>query len=123
MHMSNIGVTMSNEKELDGATVRNGSYGNGHQAGQQNGDQNGHQYAKAQNGKHQTVHVNSVGSTQSRSAAGPSRNRGSILGNFLKLRSLSKRPLPTEMGDGTYRQVVQRPGLRADLATVSLAGE
>ena len=47
----------------------------------------------------------------------------SLLSNLLQLRRLSQRPLPTQMGDGTYRQVVQRPGFRADLRTVSLAGE
>ncbi|KEY73451.1 hypothetical protein S7711_07480 [Stachybotrys chartarum IBT 7711] len=50
----------------------------------------------------------------------PPAKRGSLLGNYLKLRKLSQRPLPTERGDGSYRQVATRPGLRQDLTTIGL---
>ncbi len=38
------------------------------------------------------------------------------------LKQLSKRPLPTAMGDGTYPQTVTRPKLRQDLRTISIKG-
>ena len=38
------------------------------------------------------------------------------------LKQLSKRPLPTAMGDGTYPQTATRPKLRQDLRTISIKG-
>lgn len=52
------------------------------------------------------------------------KNKGdSALGTLLKLRQASRRKLPTEMGDGTYRVVEKRPGFRQDLRTISFAGK
>ncbi|KAM5345930.1 hypothetical protein ACJ41O_011791 [Fusarium nematophilum] len=43
------------------------------------------------------------------------KKKEGAIASFKKLRVLSKRPLPTEMGDGSYRVVVNRPGLKQDL--------
>ena len=48
--------------------------------------------------------------------------RQSNMATFSKLRKASRRPLPTERGDGTYREVLQRPTLMQDLRSLSLAG-
>ena len=49
-------------------------------------------------------------------------NIGSIYSNYKEARKYSQRPLPTTMGDGTYKQVVQRTTLRQDLRTFSRKG-
>lgn len=49
--------------------------------------------------------------------------KASKIANFKALRKASKRPLPTEMGDGQYRAVVNRPTLRDDLGVIGMNGE
>ncbi|KAF4126244.1 linoleate 10R-lipoxygenase [Geosmithia morbida] len=44
----------------------------------------------------------------------------SALQKFKALRTASKRPLPTEMGDGRYAVVANRPGLRDDLGRITM---
>ncbi|KAI9147556.1 Linoleate 10R-lipoxygenase [Paramyrothecium foliicola] len=122
------GVTMSNGKEFNGDTAYNGFHQNGdHQNGEEkngyrNGHQNGQQDRNGHDSKQQNVNVKSVGSSHKiGSTAGSSSGSGSLISNLRQLRTLSKRPLPTEMGDGTYRKVDKRPGILADLRSVSLA--
>ncbi|KAH7322623.1 heme peroxidase [Stachybotrys elegans] len=52
------------------------------------------------------------------SSTPPTGKKGSLIGNYMSLRRMSKRPLPNEMGDGRYRQLQVRPGLREDLRTI-----
>lgn len=47
----------------------------------------------------------------------------SAVSQLLSLRLASKRPLPTEYGDGSYRTVDKRPGWRNDLKTIRLKGD
>ncbi|ATY62963.1 fatty acid [Cordyceps militaris] len=49
------------------------------------------------------------------------RANQSHLTAWLKLRAASRRPLPTEMGDGTYRLVKSRPTLLQDLRSMTYA--
>lgn len=49
--------------------------------------------------------------------------KASKIANFKALRKASKRPLPTEMGDGQYRVVPNRPTLRDDLGVIGMNGE
>ena len=51
------------------------------------------------------------------------QKKPSKLGGFMALRQASKRPVPTEMGDGSYRAVAKRPTLKQDLSTFSLKGK
>ncbi|KAG6027330.1 hypothetical protein E4U41_000966 [Claviceps citrina] len=44
----------------------------------------------------------------------------SALAHLLQLRTASRRPLPTERGDGTYRTALKRPGLVQDLRSFGL---
>ena len=46
----------------------------------------------------------------------------SKLGSLMALRKASKRPLPTQMGDGSYQVITQRPGIRQDLGRIGLYG-
>lgn len=46
----------------------------------------------------------------------------SHLSGLMKLRAASRRPLPTEMGDGTYRFIKNRPSLFKDLRSMSYSG-
>lgn len=46
-----------------------------------------------------------------------------FIGSLLALRKASQRPLPTEMGDGTYRPLVKRPTLVEDLRSLGIPGE
>jgi hypothetical protein len=47
--------------------------------------------------------------------AQPEEKKEGLVKSFKKLRVLSKRPLPREMGDGSYRVVDTRPGLKQDI--------
>jgi linoleate 10R-lipoxygenase len=47
----------------------------------------------------------------------------SKLGSLMALRKASKRPLPTQMGDGNYSTTTPRPGLGQDLSRIGRYGE
>lgn len=51
----------------------------------------------------------------------PKKKPGTI-GNLLALRRASQRPLPTDMGDGSYRRIATRPTLRQDLSALGTKG-
>lgn len=60
----------------------------------------------------------SPASSSTKSEAKPLPNgdkKDGIVKSFKQLRVASKRPLPKEMGDGSYRVVENRPGLREDI--------
>lgn len=83
------------------------------QNGQSNGKSaNGHQ----QNGAsaHPKAAVASSGSKQ---------KKPGVVGSLLSLRKASRRPLPTEMGDGSYRVVPHRPTLAQDLRSFGKDGK
>lgn len=44
-------------------------------------------------------------------------------GGLMQLYRASRRPLPTEMGDGSYQVVRQRPSLMQDLRTITFQGK
>ena len=77
---------------------------NGHSKGHITSYENAHRDAKAT-------------APQSRAQKSPS-----MLSEYMRLRKASRRPLPTDHGDGSYRQVVQRPGLGQDVKSLSRAG-
>lgn len=52
----------------------------------------------------------------------PKAKKDGALASFKKLRLASKRPLPTQSGDGTYLTVVKRPGLKEDIRRLSMKG-
>ncbi|KAJ6784027.1 hypothetical protein PWT90_00314 [Aphanocladium album] len=59
-------------------------------------------------------------SSQYPKATKPSKQGSdSRLSGFMKLRAASRRPLPTEMGDGTYRFIKNRPSLFKDLRSMT----
>ncbi|KAF4459201.1 prostaglandin-endoperoxide synthase 1 [Fusarium albosuccineum] len=77
--------------------VKNGS------AAATNGHQNGKEKAPA------------AKPPKAKNASQPNEKKEGALASFKKLRVASKRPLPTERGDGSYRPVVVRPGLKQDI--------
>lgn len=80
-----------------------------------NGYSNGHSNG---NGKHAAAPQ-----AQSKTQAQPEEKKEGIVKSFKKLRVLSKRPLPREMGDGSYRVVDTRPGLKQDVRRLRGKGE
>jgi linoleate 10R-lipoxygenase len=54
------------------------------------------------------------------SAAAP--KKPGLLASVKEMRVASSRPLPTEMGDGSYRQIVNRPTLRDDVGRLTKRG-
>ena len=48
---------------------------------------------------------------------------GGLLAQIKTLRALSKRPVPTANGDGTYSKTLVRPKLRQDLSRIGINGE
>ncbi|KAM0345970.1 hypothetical protein ACHAPU_006024 [Fusarium lateritium] len=62
------------------------------------------------NGKHTAAPA-----VQPKKAIQPTEKKEGLFKSFKKLRVLSKRPLPKEMGDGSYRVVDTRPGLKQDI--------
>ncbi|RSL65910.1 hypothetical protein CEP54_004049 [Fusarium duplospermum] len=58
--------------------------------------------------------------SQPKAAGQSNQKKEGALKSFKKLRVLSKRPLPTEMGDGSYRTVVNRPRLKEDLRRLKI---
>jgi hypothetical protein len=113
---------MGAEKGIGGEAHHNGYHQNGHGNGHEASNGHDNKPQKQQYDRNNTVVTTSnVRGADSKRRGPPSAKSGSFLGNFLSARKLSKRPLPTEMGDGSYRTVSNRPGYRADLRTVSLA--
>ncbi|KAF5017298.1 hypothetical protein F66182_10796 [Fusarium sp. NRRL 66182] len=68
---------------------------------------NGHQNGKETSGPTATK--------QTKTATQPSEKKDGLVKSIKKLRVASKRPLPTEMGDGSYRKVENRPTLKQDV--------
>jgi cytochrome P450 len=50
----------------------------------------------------------------------PKKPKSGIMTTFSKLRTQSKRPLPTQFGNGTYPVVQTRPGRKAELSALSM---
>ena len=89
---------------------------------------NGHSATNGQNGVngHKTEKVNNPvkGKNTSGGPLGKSSKpkKPSKIANLMALRKASKRPLPTEMGGGQYRDVARRPTLRDDLSAIGING-
>ncbi|CAM1508862.1 Fc.00g026010.m01.CDS01 [Cosmosporella sp. VM-42] len=104
----------SNGHHTNGTNGTNGANG-------ANGS-NGYQYnGKESNGEQSNGKVAPARKQPQPSAPGKPKNKpqGALAG-FKKLRQASARPLPTEMGDGQYRAVVKRPGLREDIRRLTM---
>ncbi|KAH6966960.1 heme peroxidase [Fusarium venenatum] len=72
--------------------------------------------AVATNGYGNEKSSSSASSSQRKEVPAPPHNKSEgLVKSIKKLRLASKRPLPTEMGDGSYRQVATRPGLKQDV--------
>jgi cytochrome P450 len=72
--------------------------------------------AVATNGYDKEKSPSSASSSQKNETPAPPHNKSEgLIKSIKKLRLASKRPLPTEMGDGSYRQVATRPGLKQDI--------
>lgn len=91
---------MSSSKEIQGQMAQNG--------------QNG------QNGKQ--VNSRPVDGIEDKKRNAPKKRPGAV-GEIMKMYRASRRPLPTEMGNGTYRVIRQRPTLVQDLRSFGLAGK
>jgi linoleate 10R-lipoxygenase len=80
--------------------------------------------AVATNGYSKEKSSSSASSSQKNETPAPPHNKSEgLVKSIKKLRVASKRPLPTEMGDGSYRQVVNRPGLKQDVRRLRAKGE
>lgn len=64
----------------------------------------------------------SSGRTAPSSKVKSSKEKSSLIGTLMKLRRASKRPLPKETGDGSYRTIVNRPSIIQDLKTIGFKG-
>ncbi|KAK7432233.1 hypothetical protein QQZ08_001178 [Neonectria magnoliae] len=82
---------------------------NGTQA--KNGNANGHGSSTAA----KPTPTKKQQQTSSKASLKPKPKKDSALANFKKLRLASKRPLPTQSGDGTYLTPAKRPGLKEDV--------
>lgn len=88
----------------------------------QNG-QNGQSSSNGANGHHANGTASASKAAPSSSGSGPKTKKAGLVKSLLTLRQASRRPLPTEMGDGSYRVVRQRPTLRQDLKSFGKDGE
>jgi hypothetical protein len=80
--------------------------------------------AVATNGYGNEKSSSSASSNQKNEVPAPPHNKSEgLVKSIKKLRLASKRPLPTEMGDGSYRQVATRPGLKQDIRRLRGKGE
>lgn len=61
--------------------------------------------------------------TKSSSRAPKESGGGGMLAQLKTLRQMSKRPVPTAYGDGTYPKTLVRPKLRNDLSSIGLNGK
>ncbi|KAG6315855.1 hypothetical protein E4U44_001059 [Claviceps purpurea] len=92
----------------------------------QNGAQNGthangaHAVDHASNGNHQYSKDGQNQVLRRNGQTSQTNKKHSSVASFLQLRTASKRPLPTERGDGTYRDISKRPGIIQDLKSFGL---
>lgn len=96
-----------------------GAESNGH--GARNGLKNGVQGNGASNGAGRTNGASPQKLPVVLKAAG--QPKGGQKWTLSSFRQASRRPLPTELGDGSYRVVAKRPGLMQDLRSIGWAGE
>lgn len=110
-HLCTIGskIIMATDQESEKCPHPAAQHANGQPSTSANGVKNGHA-----NGKKYEPPVTKVSK--------PPAAKGSPVGAFLQLRKASRRPLPTEMGDGSYRAVVKRPSLIQDIRSIGLKG-
>ncbi|KAG6012087.1 hypothetical protein E4U43_007946 [Claviceps pusilla] len=91
--------------------ARNGAYVNG-----TNGTNGTRATGQTSNGNrlHGKDALNQVSRSESEKNKKPTSS-----GSIMQLRAASKRPLPTERGDGTYRDILKRPGIIQDVRSFS----
>lgn len=100
-------INMADTKETNGHSATNGQNSSGHgSAGA----------SKRTTAKQPVLNHGPLGKPSK-----PNKKPGTI-GNLRVLRKASQRPLPTEIGDGSYHQIVKRPTLRQDLKSFSKNG-
>ena len=71
---------------------------------------------------HSEKAVSSKPAKSSSSAPKEDKSEG-MLAKLKTLRQMSKRPVPTAYGDGTYPKTLVRPKLRDDLSRIGMNGE
>lgn len=99
---------MADIKETGGQPVKNGQHSN----------------VKLSNGEHINGNAKDAKKVKQSAPGGESKGkRNSVISSLMQLRQASKRPLPTEMGDGSYRVVPNRPTLMQDLKSFGKDGE
>lgn len=84
-----------------------------------------HQNGKHANGKNIQNGINGDASSHQIPETQDGPKKGSskgLISTMLKLRAASQRPLPTEMGDGSYRAVMKRPSIVQDLRRIGISG-
>ena len=101
---------MAADQDLEKCPHPAGQHPNGQSSTPANGVKNGH----INGNKHEPPVTK---------ASKPPAAKGSPIGAFLQLRKASRRPLPTEMGDGSYRAVIKRPSLIQDIRSIGLKGK
>lgn len=85
---------------------------------------NGQNGQNGQNGKSLNGHTNGASAPKPvASSSGSKQKKAGVVSSLMALRKASRRPLPTEMGDGSYRAVKQRPTLAQDLRSFGKDGE
>jgi linoleate 10R-lipoxygenase len=82
---------------------------------------NGAQYAPKHNGYQNGATATGGGPLGPKPSGKPPGSKDSFLGTVMKLRQASKRPLPKDRPDGTYREVATRPTLRQDLKSFGIS--
>ncbi|KAG5978462.1 hypothetical protein E4U55_006209 [Claviceps digitariae] len=113
---------MSSSGEINGEQhiakdVQNGAHVNG-----ANGANGTNGTSQTSNGNHNNGKdaLNQV-SRPRRGQTSEKNKKPTSSGSLLQLRTASKRPLPTERGDGTYRDILRRPSIIQDLKSFGLA--
>merc|ERR1712054_130447 len=97
-------INMADSKETGGSSGQNGYKANG-------------SHAKT----HGTMtHSNGKKSEPAPLGESSKPKKTSKIGSLMALRKASKRPLPTQMGDGNYPKTTQRPGIGQDLSRIGL---
>lgn len=107
---------MSPHGEHKGESATNGAQNGAHT----NGTQTNGTHTNGHDAREKGVSEKVVQPTETQKSG---NKKTSSTGALMQLRRASRRPLPTEMGDGTYRNILRRPTLMQDLKSFGLGGE
>ncbi|KAK9441774.1 heme peroxidase [Metarhizium brunneum] len=109
---------MSPHGEHNGESATNGAQNGAHTNGAHtNGTQTNGTHTNGHDAREKGVSEKVVQPTETQKSGS---KKTSSTGALMQLRRASRRPLPTEMGDGTYRNILRRPTLMQDLKSFGL---